>query len=288
MLNGNETSNKEYNNLKDKYEQLLKNNEKTNKEVNELKENNDKLLKDKNKLNEEKISLENDYKTLKDNYINIENDYKKLKEDYNKLKEEYNELIKNGNIGRTQQIVEVKTTTKITKNIDGGEEKKEIIEKKELGPLKPKTNLNVKSKTVHELIDQINNNILNNDNNSNINKEVTNNEIIIQKKEITRSVDDAKKNERLNKALLRARKKQKNTDDSADGSVNKSEKVSNLAKLLEENMQKKSNIQDGNNNDIVVEKIEVNDNIEDMIENLPLSQSIKKKKPLKKNFDNNE
>ena len=35
------------------------------------------------------------------------------------------------------------------------------------------------------------------------------------------------------------KKKQKNKDDNADGPINKSEKVSNIAKLLEENMQKK-------------------------------------------------
>ena len=138
----------------------------------------------------------------------------------------------------------------------------------------------MKSKNVNDIINQINNNISNN-NNSNINISVPN-EVIITKKVVkeTTKADDEKKNARLNKALLRAKKKQKNKNDDSEGTMNKSEKVANLVKQLEENMNKRGDNIDEENN--AIEQVEVKDNFEELIENLPMNQSIKKKKPGKK------
>ena len=50
-------------------------------------------------------------------------------------------------------------------------------------------------------------------------------------------------------------------------------------------MQKREDIPDENNN---VEAFEIHENVVDLGDNLPLSKSIKKKKPGKKSIDDNE
>ena len=186
--------------------------------------------------------------------------------------------------------MEIKKTTKIiSKSTPGApEEKIEIIEKKEEKPfVKNKTELNVnRSSNVNDIINKINNNISNNKNNVVVEKSsFATNEVV--KKEV-KKIDDDKKNARLNKALLRAKKKQKNKNEESEGgtSLSKSDKVANLVKQLEDNMQKRDDNPDDNNN--IVEEVEVTETVEKFLENQPLHQTIKKKKPGKKSLEDDE
>ena len=265
-------------------------NDKDNQEYIQIKEKYDNLLKNNEKLKEEKKLLHQEYKTIRDDYTKIGDDYKNLKEDYNKLKEEYNELKNLFSNSSNKQSIEIKKNKKlISKNKSINKEKDELSEKKNENIQQSKNYIKKKSKSVNDVINKINNSISNTNVNSNKGNKIS---TIISNENDTKlineknKINEEKKYSRLSKALLCAKKNQKNKNSDTDGSINKSEKVSNLVKKFEENTPQRDNYVYENNS--VVEQCTITKKFIDKIENQNLNQSNKKKKNLKKSFDGNE
>ena len=101
-------------------------------------------------------------------------------------------------------------------------------------------------------------------------------------------LDEERKNTRLSKAMLRIKKKQESLENNSQIKLNKSLKVQDLVKELENNMKKR---------DITCEKEEVNGgneiqiengaNVVNVLDNQQLTKSMKKKKKAKQ-FDDGE
>ena len=105
-----------------------------------------------------------------------------------------------------------------------------------------------------------------------------------------KKIDQEKKELRLSKAMQRIKKKQ-GGEQSTGTKLNKSTKVADMAKELENKMLKRdeTNITEGNENDdvIIYENVESNDNNEvvNVLKNQQLTKSMKKKKSAKKFVD---
>ena len=93
--------------------------------------------------------------------------------------------------------------------------------------------------------------------------------------------------------MQRIKKKQSGGDANPTIKCRKSSKISEMAKNLENNMQKKdshltegNDLMDNGNNVVIYEKAEDNDNVVNVLKNQQLSKSVKKKKSGKTFVDN--
>jgi hypothetical protein len=252
----------------------------------------------------------------------------KLKNDYNQLKDLYDKFVSEMNINNRSKIQIPKSFLKKSDNKTIDIEKDITTDNKleEENPTyktiiieKIKTNkinlINKENEIVQNKIqknDDINNAILDINDNNNIIKQIIINESTpsLDKKEQKESnvkfdiieeddnnnlneqeknrLDEYKKNIRLNKAMLRIKKKQESNENNSQIKQNKSSKVQNLVKELENNMQKR---------DITCEKEEINGgneiqiengaNVVNVLDNQQLTKSMKKKKKAKQ-FDDGE
>ena len=89
----------------------------------------------------------------------------------------------------------------------------------------------------------------------------------------------------MSKALMRAKKKQQNKEEEV-ASPNKSDKVANLVKQLESNMQRRG--ENPGENTSNTEKVVVQSEVVDLLEKQTLTKSMKKKKPEKRAIDFHE
>ena len=146
---------------------------------------------------------------------------------------------------------------------------------------------------INDIINKINNNIeanknptTNNDINNDLNKNASSEISVSFSVEEDKDKDD-KKNLRLRKALQRGKRRQNNlTEGDSDVKLNKSLKISSLAKQLESNIQIRDTLKsEGNESskNIAYEQHESKeDNLANILENQDMTKSMKKKKKKRK------
>ena len=147
---------------------------------------------------------------------------------------------------------------------------------------------------INDIINKINSNIITNDSINNISassgkKEVSFNVANDNGTKKDKKIDEEKKELRLSKAMQRIKKKQGGDANNA-AKLRKSNKISEMAKNLENNMQRKNaaSTEENNGNDVIYDDIDDNDNVVNVLKNQQLSKSIKKKKVAKTFVDDDE
>jgi len=168
--------------------------------------------------------------------------------------------------------------------------------------------INDVNSNINDIVNKINSNTVTNDSKndpySNMSKNTSKEASVTfnlgnddsEKKE-KKKIDEEKKNLRLSKAMQRIKKSQaQNNDSSPPIKTSKSTKVANLAKQLENNMQRRADtltefdINNNNKSELIYDNGENNsnignDNMVNVLQNQQLTKSIKKKKTAKKFID---
>ena len=271
------------------------------------------LTRDCNILRDEKTSIQIEQKQAMHNYKNSQEEYSKLKNDYDKLIEELNAIkikdkapksILKKNENKTIDIETEEKEININKNPNSKTIIIENIEREtiNLNDNKNKEDSNDSQKVadINNVISDVNNNIndlINKINSSDSNassakKEFKDSSVKfnIQENQINdesekNKIDEEKKNLRLSKAMQRIKKKQENNNNENNSQlkINKSIKVQDLVKELENNMQKRDIIEgekEEQNGGTEVQ-IENGANIVNVLDNQQLTKSMKKKKKAK-------
>ena len=302
-LEKNKQQNQELNKTKDKYYKLL--------------DDYKQLTRDCNILRDEKTSIQIGQKQAMHNYKNSQDEYTKLKNDYDKLVEELN-IIKNKekapksilkkNENKTIDIEKEEKDININENPNS---KTIVIEniKREtinLNDNKNKEDSNDTQKVadINNVISDVNNNIndlinkinFSDSNASSAKKEFKDSSVKFNIKEEENKIndesennklDEEKKNLRLSKAMQRIKKKQENNNNENNSQlkINKSLKVQDLVKELENNMQKRDIVEgekkEEEANGGTEIQIENGANIVNILDNQQLTKSMKKKKKAK-------
>ena len=264
-----------------------------------------------------------DYKRNKDENKKLQANYDSLRDNYDVLLKEIDDLKNNKN--STQQITNDTNLNNAdnTNYISKTSKKEEInIIKKEESPINKSlvikkmefkeeyTNDKQSVNNINNMIFDVNNNINNiiNKINKNVNNNESNNNnknIIGKKSSSTiavtfldnknkkdkdkKKIDEEKKELRLSKGFQRFKKNQ--ISESKSGyKLNKSSKVQDMAKDLENKIQKKHDNEhdDNNKKKVVYESVNTNDNnMINVLKNQKLTKSLKKKKA-SKTFNDNE
>ena len=289
----NDKQKKELDDTKDKYNKLL--------------EEYEKIKQNLNSLDNEKSSIKNEQKQLLDNYKKTQEENDKIKKDFEQLKQEYDSLLKENESLKENKpekksslktkfknkVVDVKKEEKplsksmLPSKVDKIEDEKESGEKlTTINNIITDVNTNI-----NELISKINNNIEDN-NNVETNNDLANK--ATAEVSLSISVEEGKdkddNNLRLRKALQRGKNRQaQNTEGDSDIKLNKSLKISSLAKQLESKIQLRDTLKSEGNessNNVVYETHENKENnLADILENQPVTKSIKKKKKRRKHKD---
>ena len=278
------------------------------------------LTRDCNILRDEKTSIQIGQKQILSDKKNLQDENEKLKEDLEKIKNDYDILLKelNNNQQIPKSILKNKDNSilnneKIDNDIkfDENSNVKSLIQEKakiisiDLNEMQNKEESNETQKItdISNVILDVNNNlndIINKINNSNPSsakkeekessvkfniKEEKNNEEEPEKKKL----DEEKNNIRLSKAMQRIKKKQENNENNSQLKINKSLKVQDLVKELENNMQKRDIIEGGKEemNGGAEIQIENGANVVNVLENQQITKSMKKKKKVK-TFEDDE
>ena len=312
-LEKNKQQNLELNKTKDKYYKLL--------------DDYKQLTRDCNILRDEKTSNQIEQKQLLHNYKIAQDENAKLQNDYTQLKELYDKLISELNINNKSKVQIPKSILKKSDN-KTIEIEKDITSENKIEEENPtyktivientknnKINLNLDNKEnendkvveIKNTINDVNNNV--NDINKKVNmiksissldkkeQKDTNVKFNINEQEENKSIndqeknklDEEKKNIRLSKAMLRIKKKQESNENNSQIKLNKSLKVQDLVKELENNMQKRDMASEekeevNGGNEIQVEN---GANVVNVLDNQQLTKSMKKKKKAKQ-FDDGE
>ena len=293
----NDKQKKELDETKDKYNKLL--------------EEYEKIKQNLNSLDNEKSLIKNEQKQLLDDYKKTQEENEKIKKDLSQLKQEYDSILKENESlknkeNKPEKQPSVKTILK-NKDIDIKKEDKplskslqpptgnKIEDEKDSG--KKLTTINNiitdVNTNINDIINKINNNIeanknptTNNDINNDLNKNASSEISVSFSVEEDKDKDD-KKNLRLRKALQRGKRRQNNlTEGDSDVKLNKSLKISSLAKQLESNIQIRDTLKsEGNESskNIAYEQHESKeDNLANILDNQDMTKSIKKKKKKRK------
>ena len=295
----NEKQKKELDDTKDKYNKLL--------------EEYEKIKQNLNSLDNEKSLIKNEQKQLLDDYKKTQEENEKIKKDLAQLKHDYDSILKE-NESLKESKPEKQPSLKITlksKDIEIKKEEKPLS--KSMQPptenkIEDEKDTNKKLTTINNIITDVNTNIndiinkinsniennhnvtTNNDTNNDLAKNTSAEVSVSFSVEEDKNKDD-KKNLRLRKALQRGKKKQdqnKETEGDSGTKLNKSLKISSLAKQLENNIQIRDTLKsEGNESskNVVYEQHESKeDNLANILENQPMTKSIKKKKKKRKKF----
>ena len=314
-LEKNKQQNLELSKTKDKYYKLL--------------DDYKQLTGDCNILRDEKTSIQIEQKQLMYNYKISQEENIKLKHDYTQLKEKYDSLISELNQYKKQEqipksilkkgenkTIEIENDIIIDNNIEENPTSKtivventknnfiDLIEKEKSQKEEQKMNDINNIKNMNNDTPDVNNNInvkINQMNNNDSNSASDNKEPTVKfniKEEDNKSketekheLDEETKNLRLSKAMQRIKKKRENDEKNKQLKVNKSNKVQDLVKELENNMQKRDIMEEekekedvNGGNEIQVEN---GANVVNILENQEMAKSMKKKKKAKQ-FDDGE
>ena len=315
-LEKNKQQNLELNKTKDKYYKLLDDYKQLTRDCNILRD-------EKTSIQIEQKQIMHQYKISQDENTKLKNDYNQLKDLYDKLVSEMN--INNRSKIQIPKSFLKKSDNKtidIEKDIVTDNKLEEenptyktiIIENTKTNKINliNKENEIVQNKI--QKVDDINNDISDVNDNNNIIQQIIINEStpsldkneqkesnvkfdIIEEDDNNKNnlnepekniLDDYKKNIRLNKAMLRIKKKQESNENNSKIKPNKTSKVQNLVKELENNMQKRDNSskkeEENGGNEIQVEN---GANVVNVLDNQQLTKGMKKKKNAKQ-FDDGE
>ena len=298
----NDKQKKELDETKDKYNKLLE-------EFEKIKQNLNSLDNEKSLIKNEQNQLLNDYKKSKEENEKIKNDLTKLKQEYDSILKE-NESLKKNKESEPEKRKSVKKILK-HKDIDNKTEEKPLS--KSLQPTtgnkiegekdsaKQMTTLNNiitdANTNINEIINKINSNI--GESNNNDTNDLTKNasaEVSVSFS-VEENKDKDEKKDRLRKALKRGKRRQEQnnlTEGDSDVRLNKSLKISSLAKQLENNIQIRDTLKsEGNESskNIAYEQHESKeDNLANILDNQTVTKANKKKKKRRKfkEFTTNE
>ena len=284
----------------------------TKSKYNTLLEEYEKIKQNLNSLDNEKSLIKNEQKQLLDDYKKTQEENEKIKKDLVQLKQDYdsilkeNESLKENKENKPEKQLSIKTILK-NKDIDIKKEEKPLSKSLQ-PPLDNKIKLEKDSEkklttinniitdvntNINDIINKINSNIeannntkTNNDTNNDLSKNASAEVSVSFSVEEDKDKDD-KKNLRLRKALQRGKRKNNNlTEGDSEVKLNKSVKISSLAKQLENNIQIRDTLKsEGNESskNVVYEQHESKDsNLADILDNQTMSKSIKKKKKKRK------
>ena len=294
---------KELDDIKDKYNKLLE-------EYEEIKKNLNSLDNEKSLIKEEQKQLLDDYKKTQEENEKIKKDLTQIKQEYDSILKE-NESLKENKENKENKPEKKKSLKTILKNKDIDIKKEEKPLSKSLQPptgnkIEDEKDTEKKLTTINNIITDVNTNI--NDIINKINKNVeennntaTNNntENVLTKNasaevSVSLTVEENKDKDkdeqnklRLRKALQRGKNRQNNlTEGDSDVKLNKSLKISSLAKQLENKIQIRDTLKsEGNESskNIAYEQHESKeDNLANILDNQEMTKSIKKKKKKRK------
>ena len=280
----------------------------TKNKYNKLLEEYEKIKQNLNSLDNEKALIKNEQTQLLDDYKKTQEENEKIKKDLSQLKQEYDSILKeNESLKKSKEIKPEKQQSlkTILKNKDIDIKKEEKPLSKSLQPpidnkIEDEKDSGKKLTTINNIITDVNTNIndIINKINNNIeeNKNTTTNNDLDKNASVEISASfkveedkdkEDKNNLRLRKALQRGKKKQNNlTEGDSNVKLNKSLKISSLAKQLESNIQIRDTLKSEGNessNNVVYEQHESKeDNLANILDNPEMTKSMKKKKKKRK------
>ena len=266
--------------LADKNEKLKIENEKLLKDYEKLKDDDEKLLNDFNKLKDEDIKLLKDYKKLKTENEDLLQNHKKLLKDDELLKNNFEKLLQNYETLKTENeyLLQDLIAVQIDNEFIQKEQKEKDTSKKEENKILSKT-IKLQPNIKKSIISDINNNKINTINQIKSNEE-DNNKNKSNLENNNKNIDN--KNEKMNKALLRFKKKQQLDKEKSEPQT--TSKISNLAKELENVLQGRKS--GGEKTTKIETDATQNEDLTKIIENQTMSHDIKKKKAKKVFVDN--